>query len=217
MTAGTYSKKFTAALKELGIDISKITHFGRDVAPALMDMLEVISDQQKNIGNWANDVFFNIYNTKLPMAAMRALSGYDPRRGYYKNPRTRFKGGGRYDQLAAQLFPWVEEEMAKLPSGECPTARSFLQLLKNLRWVILQDCAVMIGVHKRSHYLFKTMRHVFESDSFKSYTTELLDFISSDVDPNDEKVERLLPGVLGQMDQQVQATKEMHGQMSIHF
>ena len=63
MTAGTYSKKFTAALKELGIDISKITHFGRDVAPAIMDMLEVISDQQQNISNWANDVFL-MYTTQ---------------------------------------------------------------------------------------------------------------------------------------------------------
>jgi len=51
MTAGTYSKKFTAALKELGIDISKITHFGRDVGSAIMDILGVIPDQQKNIGN----------------------------------------------------------------------------------------------------------------------------------------------------------------------
>ena len=92
MTAGTYSKKFTAALKELGIDISKITHFGRDVGPAIMDMLEVISDQQQNIGNWANDVFFNVYNTKLPLAAMRALAGYDTRRGYYKILEQDLKG-----------------------------------------------------------------------------------------------------------------------------
>ena len=126
MTAGTYTKKFTTALKELWIDTSKITHFGRDVAPAIMDILEVISDQQKNIGNWANNGFFNIYNTKLPLAAMRALSGYDTRRGYYKNPRTRFKeGGGKYDDLAAQIFPWVEYEMDKLQAGEHQTARCF--------------------------------------------------------------------------------------------
>ena len=217
MTTGVYTRKINGAFKYLCIHCNKVHHFGRDVGPALMDMQEVITDEIKNMGNWANDVFSNVYSCKLPLTAMRALAGYDPRRGYYKNPRTRFKGGGRYDQLAAQLFPWVEEEMAKLPSGECPTARSFLQLLKNLRWVILQDCAVMIGVHKRTHYLFKHMRHVFQSDSFKSYTAELLDHLSSNVDPNDEKVERLLPGVLGRMDQQVQATKEMHVQMSTHF
>ena len=63
MTAGTYTKKFNVTLKDLGIHISKINHFGRDVGPAIMDMLEVISDQQQNIGNWANDVFFT-YTTQ---------------------------------------------------------------------------------------------------------------------------------------------------------
>lgn len=217
MTAGTYSKKFTAALKELGIDISKITHFGRDVGPAIMDMLEVISDQQKNIGNWANDVFFNVYNTKLPLAAMRALAGYDTRRGYYKNPRTRFKGDGKYDDLAAQIFPWVESEMDKLQAGEHQTARCFLQLLLNLRWVILQDCAVMIGRYKRNHFIFNHMSYVFESTSFKNYTTELLNFLSSNVDTNDDKVERILPGMLRRMDDQVQATKDMHDEMNTNF
>ena len=68
---------------------------------------------------------------------MRAFAGYDTRRGYYKNPRTRFKGDVKYDELAAQIFPCVESEMDKLQAGEHQTARCFLQLLLNLRWVIL--------------------------------------------------------------------------------
>ena len=94
MTTGVYTRKINGAFKYLCIDCNKVHHFGRDVGPALMDMQEVITDEIKNMGNWANDVFSNAYSCKLPLTAMRALAGYDPRRGYYKNPRTRFKGGG---------------------------------------------------------------------------------------------------------------------------
>lgn len=90
MTDGTFRKKLVKTFKDLGIDANKITHFGRDGAPAIMDMREVVTDDQKNIGNWSGDVFQNVYSTNLPLPAMRALAGYDIRRGYYKNPRTRF-------------------------------------------------------------------------------------------------------------------------------
>ena len=46
-------------------------------------------------------------------------------------------------------------------------------------------------------FLFKHMFYIFESASFKNYIIELLNSLSSNVDPNDEKVECLLPGVLG--------------------
>ena len=53
-------------------------------------------------------------------------AGYDTRQGSYKNPRKIFKGDGKYDDLAAQIFPWVESEMDKLQAGEHQTARSCL-------------------------------------------------------------------------------------------
>jgi len=56
---------------------------------------------------------------------MRALAGYDTRQGSYKSPRTRFKGDGKYDELAAHIFSWVESEMDKLQAGEHQTARCF--------------------------------------------------------------------------------------------
>ena len=47
MTDGTFRKKLVKTFKDLGIDANKITHFGRDVAPAIMDMREVVTDDQK--------------------------------------------------------------------------------------------------------------------------------------------------------------------------
>ena len=43
MTKGTFHKKIVnKAFKDLGID-AKNNHFGRDVAPAIMDMREVVT------------------------------------------------------------------------------------------------------------------------------------------------------------------------------
>ena len=51
--------------------------------------------------------------------------------------------------------------------GNCT---SFFNYLIKLRWVILQDCAVMIGKKKRQHFIFEHMSELFESDIFKDYT-----------------------------------------------
>ena len=87
-----YTRKVTEACKLLKIQSSKIKHIGRNTAPAIMDMAEVDRVDQKNIGNWSNEVLTNVYSTKLSLGAIRALIGVDKRRGYYKNPMTTFKG-----------------------------------------------------------------------------------------------------------------------------
>ena len=47
-----------------------------------------------------------------------------------------------------------------------PTAIGILTLLKNSRWLIIQDCTVLIGVHNRDHILFKDMKEIFKSKVF---------------------------------------------------
>ena len=50
-----------------------------------MDMAEVDGVDQRNIKNWSNDVFADIYSTKLPLGEIYDLVGVDKRRGYYKS------------------------------------------------------------------------------------------------------------------------------------
>ena len=50
------------------------------------------------------------------------------------------------------------------------TAKDFFTLLKNLRLIILQDAAVLIGVHNRKHSLYDSMPDIFKSKEFKSFT-----------------------------------------------
>ena len=53
------------------------------------------------------------------------------------------------------------------------TAQGCLNYLINLRWVILQYCAVMISKNKRKHFIFEHMSELFESDIFKDYTEKI--------------------------------------------
>ena len=60
------------------------------------------------MGIWAVDVYQKKYSKKLPLGALRALAGFSKEKGYYKNPRTTFKGSSEHEALANQIFPWVD-------------------------------------------------------------------------------------------------------------
>ena len=79
-------------MKSLGIVSKKKEHLGRDTVPAIIDIEGVCEMEQRNMGNWAADLFKKTYSKRLPLGALRALVGYGSKRGCYKNPRTTFKG-----------------------------------------------------------------------------------------------------------------------------
>ena len=216
MTNGSYKKKLKAAFAKLSIVSPKTEHFGRYCASALLDMEEVDPTIARAIGNWAIDTFGEVYSSKLPLPAIRVLAGGDTRRGFYRNPRTTFKGDDTHNELAKNFFPWVEAAEVELPPGKNGTTRAFFNLLKNLRWVILQDSAVLIAVHKRAHFLFKHMKSVFDSELFKDFTCKLLHHIKEKDSVKDDTVENALPGVLRRMDQTNNAIKEVHNTVTEH-
>ena len=174
MTNGSYKRKLTAVFKKLGIVSPKTEHFGRYCASALLDMEEVDPTIARAIGNWAIDTFGEVYSSKLPLPAMRVLAGGETRKGYYRNARVTFKGDPEHLVLATKVFPWVEIAEKTLKDGENPTARAFLNLLKNLRWVILQDAAVLKEQYNRHHFIFTNQRDVFESTLFLDFQRKLL-------------------------------------------
>ena len=107
------------------------------------------------MGNWTTDVFGSHYDNKLPLPALRVMSGYDSRRGKFIHPRSAFYGDSSHAHLPESLFPWVDDAILITENTKHHTAYGFLSLIKNLRWVILQDAAVMITKGKRNHYIFK--------------------------------------------------------------
>ena len=74
--------------------------------------------------------------------------------------------------------------------------------LKNLRWVLLQDAAILIKVHGRSHCIFNIFEDIFQSELFNDYADKVLQYMDEANDPNDISIENVLPGVLHKFDEQ---------------
>ena len=214
MCKGTYTKKITDCLQELGIPSKKKEHFGRNTGPAIMDVEEVCGLDQRNMGNWAADVFQKNYSKRLPLGALRVLAGFSKERGYYKNTRTTFTGGHKYIELWHRIFPWVDDVLNDNGITKFDTAKSFLELLRNLRWVILQDAALLTTVYGRKHCMFSNSPEIFESDLFKDYANDLQRHMNASIDPNDVNIETVLPGVLGKFEQQHNCLKKMKEDIS---
>ena len=178
MTEASYANVIDKVLKKLRIvNSAYLGHIGRGIAPGIMEVEEVKGADRRAIGNWATDVFGSHYDTRLPLPAMRAMSGYDSRRGRFIHPRNAFYGDASHVHLPGLLFPWVDEALRKTVNTTHHTAYGFLSLIKNLRWVILQDAAVMITQGQRTHYIFTKFKHkMFLS---RAFFTELAIYIAT--------------------------------------
>ena len=80
-------------------------------------------------------------------------------------------------------------------------------MLKNLRWIILQDAAVLIGVHNRKHSLFDFMPEIFNSKEFKSFTSLMINHLNHSKydEANEIVIERVLPGINSKISNQTKA------------
>ena len=173
-----------------------------------MGMTEVDGVDQRNIGNRSNDVFADVYSIKLPLGATRALAGVDKRRDYYKNLRTPFKGDITHEALARIVSPWLEGVRDNFNLTDKYTANGFLLILVNMRWVMLQDCEVLIRKHNMSHFIITHMPTNFELAAFIDYSHQL----SVHMAEQEHKMMRELmffSGTLGKFDDQFKATKQL--------
>jgi len=95
------------------------------------------------------------------------------------------------------LFPWIENKLQTVNPNDNSTAYAFLMLMKNLRWVIIQDSAILLGKYKRKHFIFKKYKSIFESELFLDYQRKMLIHIDSNKDQDSlmASVEGVLPGV----------------------
>ena len=82
------------------------------------------------------------------------------------------------------------------------TAWGFLSLLKSLRWVVLQDTAILLGENKRNHYIFRSQPEILASPVFLDFQTKMLAHISftSENDPNSPCIDTVLPGTNNRLD-----------------
>jgi hypothetical protein len=104
---------------------------------------------------------------------LQQAAGYSAERGRHINPRSHVDPP---DSLGAQIFPFVDpclESVKQAIAGgrDKHTALRFLNKLKNLRTIALQDVAVLIS-HGRKHQLFDLP--VFKTEEFNMFQQEVL-------------------------------------------
>ena len=150
----------------------------------------------------------------MHLGALRVLAGFSKTKGYYKNPRTTFVGKPEHAELEKKIFPWLEIILNDAKIKDCPTAKGFLTLLSNLRRVLLQDAAILIKTHGRTHAMFQHNPEIFNCRLFHDYATDLHNHIDEATDPNDINIETLLPGVLQKFDDIVEIQNKMQENIS---
>ena len=113
MGPNSYTTAIKMVLRLLGLSLIYLLHLGRGIAPGVLEIEEVGGLDKRAIGNWTTDVFGSHYDTKLPLPAMRAMSGHDARRGYVYHPRSQFTGDEMHEHLPLLLFPWLDAALEK--------------------------------------------------------------------------------------------------------
>ena len=79
------------------------------------------------------------------------------------------------------IFPWIKDEIKKISSKFNPTTIGFLTLLKNLRWSIIQDYAVLIEIYNREHVLFRDIKTYISIKSIIDYSYKMKVFLKDDM------------------------------------
>jgi len=181
-------------------------HLGHSLTPIVLEMEEVDPQWIKVLGNWHPDTQQDAYSAKMPLRAMQVIAGFSEHRGSHYNPRTVLDPPISLQKMIFTEVEAVEEKIdeqarknnhdeATTNDNNKATAKAFLQMLKNLRRIILQDVAVMMIGGRTRHTLF-------ELDVFK--TTLFLDFkknmeehmkAAEENNPSDQFIEVVLPGV----------------------
>ena len=204
MSDKSYTSVLRRACLKLLLILSHYLHLGRVTAPAQLELEEVNGRDTRALGNWKQDVFGSCYSTQLPLPAMRVMAGHDKRQGFHINPRTTYYGEDRHSHLPKLIFPWLEEAIAKTDQIRNKTAAAFLSFVESLRWVIIQDAAVLIS-EGRQHYIFEQNGNIFNTEEFKDYQTKLLQHIEQH--ERDEKfnatLDSVLPGLHQKLDNQM--------------
>jgi len=146
MAPTTYSKAMKQVFKNLGMKYGHLTHLGRNLGAKLLDKDEIPSDEIRKLGNWNPSIQESCYSTKLPMTAIRAMAGFSSGNGIYYNKRTTVDVPLPLQQLTP-IGEFVFRGLETLESCGSPhehgTAMMFLQFLRSMNIVFLQDMAVM--------------------------------------------------------------------------
>jgi hypothetical protein len=143
MSYKVHRDAIAGALEHIGLRSRAKTHVGRGSGARMADIGGASEAQIRRLGRWNNQAMEKCYLTSLPREAMRTLAGFEPTRGTYFLVRACTEPPLPLQQ---KIFPSLEGWQSKMSAGECEQSIAgggFLELLKYLRVVILQDAVIL--------------------------------------------------------------------------
>jgi Centromere DNA-binding protein complex CBF3 subunit, domain 2 len=210
------NKLFAAA----NLQSLKKTHAGRSEGAKQSELKGTAEGQIRRGGRWNTDALTNCYLSNLPQEFIRGMADFNPNKpGDYYLPRAKILPP---QSLVRSLWPWVDQWLAwfaqgqgndapssyeslpsldPLPSAEEDrkdlAAQGFLQLLVELRTILLQD-SVLFRRHFPAHPLWNDPLFVRED-----YLTFAQDVEASLIDveePEELRLRQIVPDISTRLD-----------------
>ncbi|KAF7372566.1 hypothetical protein MVEN_00119200 [Mycena venus] len=152
-----HRKRVNLIYEKNGVNISKVTHAGREFSVKTAREYEATIDGAKVLGSWSDSGSFKpCYNRALPVDALLGVAMFDGARPEAHFLAREFLESPR--ELTVQIFPWVEDELLALEAREKanPFARDIalrqlFKLLVLFCTVVLQDGVILYKRYPDSH------------------------------------------------------------------
>jgi hypothetical protein len=170
MSNDTYAKAVKSVLGQLCIASNHWLHLGRGIGPKILEMLECEREEIRTLGNWDPKIQEVSYSTKLPMKAIRNISGFVLAGGVHCNLRTVALASEALVLMTPFAFAVQgQKDMEVLMqngSAKC-TALAFLKCMTQIAQVFLQDSAAMWLRYpeRKNHPIFRL--DVFSSSEWQ--------------------------------------------------
>lgn len=214
LSYNAYTRYQKRLFKRLGINSNHYLHFGRAQGPLALQLEELDDRITKNMGNWDPSVFDSRYSSKIPMKGLRVAAGFPQEQGHYVISRSACEPP---EELKKLLFPCLEQKEQEIQSAQSVdkkyrcTAWAFVQLLKELRTIVLQDTAEMLSMG-RTHAIFELP--VFKTAAFLSFKEEMKAALASTptTDATAAADYRMLSSQVAQCHASVQSAREQGSQ-----
>ena len=198
MKSDTYGDKVKQHLERLGLPMNKVLHLGRNIGTKYLDIMEVDAAEVKRMGQWNQSIYEKSYSSKLPMAAIRSLAGFDAANGMHFNTRTQVMPPDDLIEMTflGNLSTKMLETMTSEEASEHPTAHGVLCWMKDLALIMIQDLAAMRVLCPNRDMLALEREFLFmRTPQFATFTELMKRSHLQEENPYDASMEKCLPGV----------------------
>jgi Centromere DNA-binding protein complex CBF3 subunit, domain 2/Transcriptional activator of glycolytic enzymes len=209
------------------------THAGRSEGAKQSELNGTAEGQIRRGGRWNTDALTNCYLSNLPQEFIRGMADFDPNKpGNYYLPRAKILPP---QSLVRSLWPWVDQWLrwfAQWQGENIPTyetapplealspleedrkdlaAQGFLQLLVELRTILLQD-SVLFRKEFPSHPLWHDP--LFVREDYLTFAQEVEASLGDIEEPEEIRLRQIVPDISIRLDttrKDVVRSVEEHG------